>query len=163
MRPFNAYGPGMKIDDKRVLPNFLNAAIDGATIEIHNRGAQTRTFAYVTDAVSGYLRVLLIGKPGEAYNIGSDAEEISMFELAKKVESVFGKPVDIQLAKYPKGYPIGDPTGRRPDITKARTELDYSPSISLEEGIKRTLQWYLFLRKHANHQAPSKKTVPKKN
>ena len=157
VRPFNAYGPGMKIDDKRVLPNFLNAALDGTTIEIHNRGAQTRTFAYVTDAVSGYLRVLLLGKPGEAYNIGSDADEISMFELAKKVESVFGKPVDIQLAKYPEGYPVGDPTRRRPDITKARTELDFNPSVTLADGIERTLQWYQFLRAHNKKNTASKK------
>ena len=155
VRPFNAYGPGMKVDDKRVLPNFLNAALDGKTIEIHNRGAQTRTFAYITDTINGYLRVLLRGRPGEAYNIGSDADEISMFELAKKVESVFGKPLDIQLAKYPKGYPVGDPTRRRPDITKARKELGYNPTVALEDGLKRMLTWYKFLRSHAS-QTPLK-------
>ena len=162
VRPFNAYGPGMKVDDKRVLPNFLNAALDGKTIEIHNRGAQTRTFAYVTDAINGYLRVLLLGRPGEAYNIGSDDGEISMFELAKKVESVYGKPVDIQLAKYPKGYPVGDPTRRRPDITKARTQLDYDPKVPLEEGLKHTLTWYQLLREVTKVAPTSKKKVEQK-
>lgn len=155
VRPFNAYGPGMKANDKRVLPNFLNAALDKKTIEIHNRGAQTRTFAYVTDAINGYLRVLLKGRSGEAYNIGSDSGEISMFELAKKVEEVHGEPVNIQLAKYPAGYPVGDPTRRRPDITKARTELGYNPNVELNEGIARMLKWYRFLREHEATKKPA--------
>jgi UDP-glucuronate decarboxylase len=160
VRPFNAYGPGMKIDDKRVLPNFLNAAIEGKTIEIHNRGAQTRTFAYITDTINGYLRVLLKGRPGEAYNIGSDMGEISMYELAKKVEEVYGKPLDIQLAKYPEGYPVGDPTRRRPDITKARTELAYDPNVSLEDGIARMITWYQLLRKDLKPTAKKRSKKP---
>src|SRR6185436_14492749 len=90
VRPFNVYGPGMKIDDQRVVPNFLNAAIEGRPIEIHSHGEQTRTFCYATDAVNGFFRVLLLGKPGEAYNIGSDEEEISMATLAKRVEKAHG-------------------------------------------------------------------------
>ncbi|MEK7509224.1 MAG: NAD-dependent epimerase/dehydratase family protein [Patescibacteria group bacterium] len=146
VRPFNAYGPGMKIDDKRVLPNFLNAALDGSTIEIHNRGAQTRTFAYTTDCLNGFLRALLLGRSGEAYNIGTDEGEISIYNLAKKVESVYGSPLDIQHAEYPEGYPVGDPSRRLPDITKARTELGYEPDVTLEEGLKRMLAWYRLLR-----------------
>lgn len=146
IRPFNVYGPGMKIDDQRVLPNFLNAAIDGKTIEIHNRGEQTRTFAYATDAVNGFFRVLLLGRPGEAYNIGSNDDEISMYNLAKKVEEVHGKPLDIKLADYPTGYPVGDPNRRSPDLTKARTELEYKTNVSLDDGIERMFKWYQLLR-----------------
>lgn len=147
VRPFNVYGPGMKRDDQRVLPNFLNAALDGKTINIHNRGEQTRTFSYATDAVNGFFRALILGRPGEAYNIGIDSGEISMHDLAKKVEKVYGKSLSIQLADYPEGYPTGDPNRRRPDITKAKKELGYAPSVPLEEGLKRTLRWYELLRK----------------
>src|SRR3989344_858826 len=146
VRPFNAYGPRMKIDDQRVLPNFLNAALAGATIEIHNRGEQTRTFAYTTDVINGFVRTLVLGRGGEAYNIGVDHEEISIYDLAKKVEEAYGAPLDIQHAKYPDGYPVGDPSRRCPDITKARTELGYAPDITLEEGLKRMLTWYQLLR-----------------
>lgn len=146
VRPFNVYGPGMKINDQRVLPNFLNAALDGKTIEIHNRGDQTRTFSYATDAVNGFFRAMLLGRPGEAYNIGNDGDEISMLNLAKKVEEVHGKPLDIKLSDYPEGYPVGDPNRRRPDLTKARTELGYAPEIPLEEGLKHMFEWYRLLR-----------------
>ncbi len=147
VRPFNVYGPGMKRDDQRVLPNFLNAALDGKTIEIHNRGEQTRTFSYATDAVNGFFRVLLLGRPGEAYNIGTDDDEISMHELANKVQETYGKPLKIRLTDYPKGYPIGDPNRRNPDLTKARKELGYAAKVSLEEGLKHMFKWYTLLRK----------------
>lgn len=150
VRPFNVYGPGMKIDDQRVLPNFLNAALDGKTIEIHNRGEQTRTFSYVTDAVNGFFRALFLGRPGEAYNIGSDHEEISMRDLAERVVKAHGKPLTIQLAEYPEGYPVGDPNRRKPDISKARKELGYTPTVLLDDGLKRTLRWYELLRERAS-------------
>lgn len=147
VRPFNVYGPGMKVDDQRVLPNFLNAALSGRPIEIHNRGEQTRTFSYVTDAVNGFFRVLLRGRSGEAYNIGSDHEEISMLDLARRVEKVHGEPLDIRLADYPEGYPVGDPNRRCPDLTKARTELDYRPEVTVDEGLPKMYTWYQLLRK----------------
>jgi len=146
VRPFNVYGPGMKIDDQRVLPNFLNAALNGKTLEIYNRGDQTRTFCYATDAVNGFLRVLLSGKPGEAYNIGMDKEEISMADLAKRVETAVGKKLDIQIKDYPEGYPVGDPNRRCPALEKARTNLDYEPTTFLDEGLIRMLKWYQLLR-----------------
>lgn len=146
VRPFNVYGPGMKRDDYRALPNFLNAALDGKQLEIHNRGTQTRTFCYAADAIDGFLRVLVLGRAGEAYNIGSDDNEISMFDLAKTVERVHGKPLDIALAKYPDGYPVSDPNRRRPDLTKAKSELKYFPMTPLEEGLVKMFTWYQLLR-----------------
>jgi UDP-glucuronate decarboxylase len=139
----------MKIDDRRVVPNFLNAALDEKTIEIHNNGAQTRTFAYASDAVNGFFHVLLSGRPGEAYNIGSDDDEISMLELAKRVEKAHGKPLSIALAPYPEGYPIGDPSRRKPDLTKARNEFGYRAKVSLHDGLTRTLRWFELLRARA--------------
>jgi UDP-glucuronate decarboxylase len=146
IRPFNVYGPGMHVRDQRVLPNFLNAALEDKTIEIHNRGEQTRTFCYAGDAVEGFFRVMLLGKNGEAYNIGSDQEEISMIDLAKRVEKVHGKKLDIKLSDYPAGYPVGDPNRRLPDITKARTQLGYDPQTSLDTGLERMLEWYRIVR-----------------
>lgn len=162
VRPFNVYGPGMKIDDKRVLPNFLNAALDNKTIEIHNLGLQSRTFLYTTDSINGFMRALLLGRGGEAYNIGIDKEEISIADLAKRVAKTYGKPVDIQFAKYPDGYPIGDPTRRMPDITKARNELDYDPNVTLDEGLKHMLTWYQLLRGMSKTTASAKKPTKSK-
>lgn len=147
IRPFNVYGPGMKVDDQRVLPNFLSAVIDGRKIEIHGNGEQTRTFAYATDAVNGFFRVLLLGKRGEAYNIGSDADEISMSELAKRVEKIHGEPAKIHFAGYPEGYPVGDPNRRRPDLTKARTQLEYDPVVDLDDGLRRMYNWFQLAKK----------------
>ena len=96
--------------------------------------------------MNGFFRVLLLGKPGEAYNIGTDDDEISMHALAKKVERVHGKPLDIKLADYPLGYPVGDPNRRSPDITKARRDLGYKPEMTLDEGLVRMMRWYQLLR-----------------
>lgn len=142
VRPFNVYGPGMKRDDYRVLPNFLNAALNGKTLVVHNRGTQTRTFCYATDAINGFLRVLLLGSPGEAYNIGSADSEISMHELARRVEKVYGQPLNIELIEYPEWYPVGEPNRRRPDLTKARKELGYDVTTPLDHGISRMFDWY---------------------
>jgi UDP-glucuronate decarboxylase len=163
IRPFNVYGPGMKIDDQRVLPNFLNAALDGRTIEIHNRGEQTRTFSYATDAVNGFFRALFLGRPGEAYNIGTDFEEISMYDLAKKVEKAHDTSLDIRLAEYPKGYPVGDPNRRAPDLTKARKELSYKPVVTLDDGLRRMFTWYKLLRGETPHKKTSSKKSSKRN
>ncbi|WP_437672269.1 NAD-dependent epimerase/dehydratase family protein [Sorangium sp. So ce131] len=146
VRPFNVYGPGMRRDDYRVLPSFLGAALDRRALEVFGDGTQTRTFCYATDGVNGFLRALLLGRPGEVYNIGSDAEEISMRDLARKVEEALGEPLDIRLAAPPEGYPVGDPSRRRPDITKAKRELGYAPTVPLAEGLPRMIAWYRLLR-----------------
>ena len=83
MRPFNVFGPGMGHADRRVLPMFAYKALNKQPIPVHGDGHQTRTFCYITDAATGFLKVLLRGKPGEAYNIGSEENEISMKNLAE--------------------------------------------------------------------------------
>lgn len=142
IRPFNVYGPGMKPKDHRVLPRFLNCALSGESLPIHGNGLQTRTYSYVSDATVGFLKVLLKGKNGEAYNIGNDQNEINLVNLAKTIAKVHDGKVVIKKIPYPKTYPADEPNRRCPDITKAKKELGFKNTVNLEEGLKRTLLWY---------------------
>ena len=146
-RPFNNYGPGLKITDKRVLPDFARDIFAGRDIVMHSDGSPTRTFCYVADAVVGYYKILTKGRPGEAYNIGVEAPEISMADLADRVTAIardrFGyRGTVIKKLNEDKDYLVDNPNHRCPIIAKARKELGYNPSISLEEGLLRSLVWY---------------------
>src|SRR3989338_8005325 len=89
VRPFNIFGPGMNMKDYRVIPNFLNSAFTGNPLPVHVSGKQTRTFSYISDAVSGFFKVLLSDKNGEMYNVGNDKDEITMNQLAQIINSIF--------------------------------------------------------------------------
>jgi len=141
-RPFNVYGPGMRMDDYRVIPTFLTRGLNNQPIQIYNHGNQTRTFCYITDAVQGFLKILLRGKAGEAYNVGSDNEEIGIASLAKITSKIFPKPIGVELINYPESYPAGEPQRRCPDLSKIKKELGFSPKIELEMGLAKTLKWY---------------------
>lgn len=146
-RPFNNYGPGLKITDKRVLPDFARDILAGRDIVMLSDGSPTRTFCYVADAIVGYYKILVKGRPGEAYNIGADSPEISMAELAQRVTELGRALFDYQgqvvrQISADKEYLIDNPNRRCPVITKARTELAYQPGISLDEGLRRSLIWY---------------------
>ncbi len=142
VRPFNVYGPGMRPDDYRVVPTFLTSAIFGKPLPVHDQGNQTRTFCYVTDAVVGFLKVLLSGRNGEVYNVGSDENEINMMSLAQLVADISKKKVEIKKIEYPSRYPQEEPRRRCPDLKKIRTTLGYKPSVSLRQGLLRTIAWY---------------------
>lgn len=142
IRPFNVYGPGMQKTDYRVLPNFGARLMEGKPLQIYGHGDQTRTFCYVTDAVGGFLRVLMEGVPGEPYNIGNPSPEISMKALAVEVARALGRDkVDFDVVDYPDTYPADEPNRRCPDITKAAQQLGYAPRVSLEDGLKRFFDW----------------------
>ncbi|MBI4375182.1 MAG: NAD-dependent epimerase/dehydratase family protein [Elusimicrobia bacterium] len=141
VRPFNVYGPGMQETDYRVLPNFASRIKGDRPLKVYGSGSQTRTFCYVNDALVGFLKVLLLGAPGEAYNIGNPKPEISMVELVKMTEKVLGRPVKHNVVEYPDSYPADEPNRRCPDITKARLQLGYQPRVSLPEGLKRFFRW----------------------
>lgn len=146
-RPFNNYGPGLKITDKRVLPDFVRDTLNGKDIVMLSDGSPTRTFCYITDAIAGYYKVLVKGKPGESYNIGTESPEISMRELSDRVVAnaaelwdytgkvVFEKSEDAE-------YLTDNPNRRCPIIAKAREELGYEPKVGVEEGLKRAMIWY---------------------
>jgi len=146
-RPFNNYGPGLKITDRRVIPDFARDVLAGRDIIMLSDGAPKRTFCYVADAVAGYYKVLVKGRPGESYNIGVEAPEISMLELAERITELAhrlfayrGRVVREESTE--KEYLVDNPNRRCPVITKARTELGYDPVVDLQEGLRRSLVWY---------------------
>ncbi len=146
-RPFNNYGPGLKITDRRVLPDFARDVLSGRDIVMLSDGAPTRTFCYVADAIVGYYKILVKGRKGEAYNIGVETPEISVAELAERVvelaRDLFGyKGKVVRQASTDKDYLVDNPNRRCPVITKARSDIGYDPSISIDEGLRRSLIWY---------------------
>lgn len=150
-RPFNNYGPGLKITDGRVLPDFARDVLNGRDIVMYSDGRPTRTFCYSADAVIGYYKVLVKGHQGEAYNIGIDRPEISMAQLADMVRVTAGELFGyrgslVHKANPETAYLVDNPNRRCPVIEKARSHLGYNPTILAEEGLRRTLIWYHYNR-----------------
>ena len=146
-RPFNNYGPGLKITDRRVIPDFARDVLDARDIVMLSDGSPRRTFCYAADAVVGYYKVLVRGRPGEPYNIGVEQPEISMMELAERIvalaRELFGyRGSVVRHVSAEADYLVDNPTRRCPVIAKARTELGYEPTIGLDEGLRRALVWY---------------------
>ncbi len=142
VRPFNVYGPGMKSTDYRVVPTMLSQGLLGKQLTVHDKGNQTRTFCYITDAIAGFFKVLINGKDGEVYNIGNDGEEINMLALAETIaQGVFNGNVQVKLISYPDNYPQDEPRRRCPDLKKAKRELKYEPKVSLKPGLQRACLW----------------------
>ncbi|MFM7219262.1 MAG: NAD-dependent epimerase/dehydratase family protein [Nodosilinea sp.] len=146
-RPFNNYGPGLKITDRRVLPDFARDIFDGRDIILLSDGSPTRTFCYIADAIVGYYKILVKGHPGEAYNIGVETPEISMANLAERVVDLASDLFNytgrvVRQTSSDQDYLVDNPNRRCPIIAKARQHLGYNPSISVDEGLKRSLIWY---------------------
>jgi UDP-glucuronate decarboxylase len=144
-RPFNNYGPGMKLHDKRVPADFALAVYEGRDIEILSDGAPTRTFCYIADAVTGYLKILLHGAY-DYFNIGIEAPEITIQALAeiyaKAGQSLFNYKGAVHYAvSDDRHYLTDNPQRRCPNITKARKILGYNPTITVEEGVERFLRF----------------------
>ena len=110
-------------------------------MQIYGNGAQTRTFCYLDDAISGIFNVLDKAKKGSVYNIGNPNPEISMNELIDLFNQTLGLNVESELIPYPDHYPGDEPQRRCPDITLASVELGYKPCITLEEGLTKTFAW----------------------
>lgn len=146
-RPFNNYGPGLKISDRRVLPDFVRDVLAGRDIVMLSDGKPMRTFCYVADAIIGYYKILVRGEAGEAYNIGTSQPEISMAQLAEKVVQISRELFEYKGSfkhepSQEADYLVDNPDRRCPVITKAQKDLGYNPTIGLEEGLKRSLLWY---------------------
>jgi|RhiMetdeSRZDD1v2_1073273.scaffolds.fasta_scaffold69261_2 nucleoside-diphosphate-sugar epimerase len=146
-RPFNNYGPGLKITDGRVIPDFARDIFSGRDIVMLSDGSPKRTFCYATDAITGYFKVLVRGRDGEPYNIGIDRPEISMAELAdlavRAAADVCGYRGKVVLGRSSEtDYLVDNPERRCPVIEKARSELGYDPKVTIEDGIYRSLIWY---------------------
>jgi dTDP-glucose 4,6-dehydratase len=134
-RIFNTYGPRMRIDDGRVVPNFLAQAITGKPLTIYGDGLQTRSFCFVDDLVEGLLVLMSTDVPGPI-NLGNPAE-ITIKELADLVVQLTGSKAGIETLADRRDP--ADPQQRQPDISRARELLDWEPSIPLEEGLRRTI------------------------
>ena len=143
VRPFNNYGPGLRLADGRVLPDFSQDVINGSDIVLYSDGSPTRTFCYAADALMGYLLVLFSSHQGEPFNIGSDECEISMKDLAQTLLTVGKSPRKVvQKGHEEKHYLTDNPIRRCPDLEKSRRLLGYAPLVPLEEGLARMLTWY---------------------
>jgi len=146
-RPFNNIGPGLKITDRRVLPDFARDIFAGRDIVMLSDGSPKRTFCYVAEAVIGYYKILVKGHPGEPYNVGVETPEISVAELAERLvalaRDLFGyKGRVIRKASVDADYLIDNPNRRCPVIAKARSHLGFNPTIGIDEALKRALLWY---------------------
>lgn len=147
-RPFNNYGPGMSINDKRVPADFAKSVLEAKDIELLSDGLPTRTFCYIADAIAGYLKVLVYSK-FDYFNIGIDKPELCVRDLAniyiKHAKDIFGLNLELKFKKSDdKNYLTDNPNRRCPIIAKARTKLDYNPRILVDEGVKRFLQYLKF-------------------
>ena len=146
-RPFNNYGPGLKITDKRVISDFAREVLAGRDIVMFSDGKPTRTFCYAADSITGYYKVLVKGHPGEPYNIGTEKPEISMSELAQKVVATAGDLFGyrgklVHQRNVEADYLVDNPNRRCPNIDKARAHLGYDPRIEVDEGLRRAMVWY---------------------
>jgi UDP-glucuronate decarboxylase len=146
-RPFNNYGPGLKISDRRVIPDFARDIVSNRDIVMLSDGSPRRTFCYVTDAVVGYYKVLVKGHDGEAYNIGVEKPEISVGELAQMMvrhaKDILGYTGKVVLQKSQDAtYLVDNPNRRCPIIEKARAHVGFNPTVSIEEGLRRSILWY---------------------
>jgi dTDP-glucose 4,6-dehydratase len=138
VRIFNTYGPRMRLDDGRVVPNFIKQALSGKPLTVYGDGSQTRSFCYVDDLIEGIYR-LLLSDENRPVNIGNP-HEMTILELAETIHQVLDRPEELQMLPDKRGE--GDPQRRRPDISRAREVLGWEPEISLEEGLDRTLPYF---------------------
>ena len=135
-RIFNTYGPRMRLNDGRALPNFVYQALTGQPLTVHGDGQQTRSFCYVSDLIEGIYRLMQSGEH-EPVNLGNP-QEITILEFAERIRALTGSNVPIVF----KPLPEDDPKQRCPDITKARRILHWEPEVSLDEGLPRTLEFF---------------------
>ncbi|HEY5696839.1 MAG TPA: UDP-glucuronic acid decarboxylase family protein [Acidimicrobiales bacterium] len=136
VRIFNTYGPRLRARDGRVVSNFIDQALRGEPLTVYGDGAQTRSFCYVEDEVRGLLALLDSDLDGPC-NIGNP-DEFTVRELADLVIEVTDSTSEV----VHEDLPVDDPAKRRPDITRARTELGWEPKVQLREGIERTVEWF---------------------
>ena len=139
-RIFNTYGPRIRWDGiyARAVPRFIDQAVNGRPITIFGDGTQTRSFTYVTDQIEGLLRLMSIDEAkGSVVNIGTD-KETTIIDMARMVMKITGSASGITYHPLPED----DPLRRRPDIARARDLLDWGPKVSLEEGLRNTVEWF---------------------
>jgi dTDP-glucose 4,6-dehydratase len=136
VRIFNTYGPRMRLNDGRVVPNFVAQALRGEPLTVYGEGKQTRSFCYVSDLVDGIYR-LLLSEEVEPVNIGNPAE-LTIVEFAQVINELTGNRAGIRYEPLP----VDDPKQRRPDISKARRLLGWEPKVDLAQGMAETISFF---------------------
>ena len=137
-RIFNTYGPGMATNDGRVVSNFILQTLRGQPVTVYGDGSQTRSFCYRDDLIEGLVRLMALdGKEPRPVNLGNP-EECSMLDLVQAVARACGREATVTYQPIPND----DPKQRCPDITRARELLNWSPAVSLQEGLQRTVSWF---------------------
>lgn len=139
VRIFNTYGPRMRLDDGRVVPNFVSQALRGEPLSVFGDGTQTRSFTYVSDLVDGIVR-LLQSDYVEPVNLGNP-NEMTVLRFAEKINEATSNEGGIMFLDLPASRK-GDPARRCPDITRARTLLGWEPLVDLDEGMAETIRWF---------------------
>jgi dTDP-glucose 4,6-dehydratase len=138
VRIFNTYGPRMRLDDGRVVPNFIKQALLGEPLTIYGDGSQTRSFCYVDDLIDGIVR-LLYSDVHQPVNIGNPIET-NILDFAETINKIVGNPAGVVFKPGQRGE--GDPQMRRPDISRANQELNWQPKVALEDGLRRTIPYF---------------------
>jgi dTDP-glucose 4,6-dehydratase len=136
VRIFNTYGPRMRLNDGRAIPNFLRQALNGENLTVYGNGSQTRSFCYVDDLIEG-IYSLLMSRTSDPVNIGNPAE-LSLIEMAEKILQATGSQSKISFQPLP----IDDPKVRRPDIALARRLLNWEPRVELDRGLAATTEYF---------------------
>ena len=136
VRIFNTYGPRMRLRDGRVVPAFVGQALRGEPITIYGTGSQTRSFCYCSDLIEGIYR-LMMSDYCYPVNIGNPTE-LTILDFAKEIVALTGGRSELIY----KDLPVDDPKRRKPDITRAKTLLNWEPKVDLKEGLKRTIEWF---------------------
>ena len=136
VRIFNTYGPRMRINDGRVVPNFIRQALQGEPLTVYGEGNQTRSFCYVSDLVDGIYR-LLLSDESDPCNIGNPSE-MTILDFAQTINEITGNPGGIRFEPLP----VDDPKQRQPDITKAKAILGWTPQVPLMQGMEQTIAWF---------------------
>lgn len=143
VRIFNTYGPHSDPEDGRIVPNFITQALLGQPLTVYGDGSQTRSLCYVDDLVEGILAMMFAdGMQGEVVNLGNP-EEHTVLEYARLIRKLCNSDSEIEFRPLPQD----DPTRRCPDIAKARARLGWEPRVGLEEGLRRTIEWFRVLMK----------------
>jgi UDP-glucuronate decarboxylase len=127
--------------DYRVLPNFATQIAKNESLKIYGSGNQTRTFCYISDAIIGFMKILLDSENPDVFNVGNPTPEVSMVELTQIIKKVIQEDFKVELIEYPSTYPADEPNRRCPDITRISETLDFQPKVNLEEGLARFFKW----------------------
>lgn len=142
VRPFHVHGPGLRLDDGRIVADLIRAGLERRSFTLSSDGTATRCYGYVSDAVAGAYAAVLGDRPGEAFNIGVDGPETNILELAGIVAELVGAPPPRAAAAPLPAHLASAPRRSRADLTKARTLLGYAPSVTLRDGLGRTIAWH---------------------